>query len=346
MVGIDETVRRLAARLTHRIQSLPVLALTVHTACNCRCVMCDIWTANARGREISGEELDRHLAAIRRLRVQRVMLTGGEPLLHANLWRFCARLRELDVRISLVTTGLLIGAHAADIAAYVDEVVVSIDGPPEVHDAIRRVRGGFEKIERGLVQLARTRVRPRVTVRSVVQHLNCSRLLDTVRSARGLAVDRLSFLAADVSSPAFNRPLPWSEARQAEVALSLGELPVLAASIRAVEQHCARDVTGGFVVGGGAALWRIHAHYGALLGQQAWPPTTCNAPWVSAVLEPDGQLRPCFFHQPYLQPGDGNLETSLNHPRAIAFRRRLDVNRDETCRRCVCTLNVLPWAEV
>ena len=73
MVALSEAGRRLQTRWSHRIQSLPILALTVHSACNCRCVMCDIWKANADKREISTANLDRHLDDIRALRVQRVM---------------------------------------------------------------------------------------------------------------------------------------------------------------------------------------------------------------------------------------------------------------------------------
>ena len=62
----------------------------------------------------------RHLDAIRALRVQRVMLTGGEPLLHRNLWALCERLQALSVRITLVTTGLLIEQHAARDRALID----------------------------------------------------------------------------------------------------------------------------------------------------------------------------------------------------------------------------------
>ena len=117
MVGPGEIARRARGRVTHRLESLPILALSVHSACNCRCVMCDIWKANADKREISADDLERHVDAIRALRVQRVMLTGGEPLLHRNLWALCRQLQALGIRITLVTTGLLIDTHAADIAA-------------------------------------------------------------------------------------------------------------------------------------------------------------------------------------------------------------------------------------
>jgi MoaA/NifB/PqqE/SkfB family radical SAM enzyme len=342
MVGVAETARRLVSRTTHRIHSLPVLALDVHTACTCRCVMCDIWTANAHRREITAEELEKHIAAITRLHVQRVMLTGGEPLLHRNLWNLCARLRECGIRVTLVTTGLLVGAFAGDIAAHVDDLVISIDGPPDVHDAIRRVRGAFDRIERGLLILANHAEHPRTTVRSVVQRMNCARLVQTVHAVRSLAVEHLSFLAADVSSTAFNRPEPWSETRKGEVAISDDQLPLLAATIRAVEGQCADELRSGFLVGGSIALWKIHDYYSALTGHAPFPHTRCNAPWISAVLEPGGQVRPCFFHKPYPVEAQ-SLEDVINAPAAVAFRRKLDVRSDETCQRCVCTLSLAPW---
>lgn len=346
MVGVFEAARRVSTQLTHRIHSLPILALTVHTACNCRCVMCDIWTANAQGREMSFDELEHHLAAIRRLHVQRVMLTGGEPLLHRNLWRLCERLRAEGIRISLVTTGLLVERHLAAIADNVNELVVSIDGPREVHDVIRRVPGGFAKIERGLELLANYAARPKTIARSVVQRLNCAHLVQTVEAVRRLPIDRVSFLAADVTSTAFNRPTRWDAERQAEVALSEDQLPLLAASIDAVRVRCSRAIESGYLVGGVEGLWRIHAYYGALAGIRDFPPTRCNAPWVSAVMEPGGTLRPCFFHQPYFSDRPQELDAALNVPTAVSFRRLLDVQADETCKRCVCSINVAPWAEV
>ena len=345
MVGPLETGRRLRGRHTHRLESLPILALSVHSACNCRCVMCDIWKANSDKREMSAAELQSHVAGMRALRVQRVMLTGGEPLLHSNLWALCQRLRQERIRITLVTTGLLIAQHAADIAANVDELVVSVDGAPDVHDAIRRTRGGFVRIERGLRLLHNYAPRPRLTVRSVVQRDNHARLVQTIEAVRGLEVDALSFLAADVSSTAFNRAQPWSPERQSEIALSRDQLMTLAAAIAEVEGRCHEAIESGFVVGGVRTLWRIHDYYSGLQDLGALPLVRCNAPWVSAVLEPGGVLRPCFFHAPYAYAAGQSLEEAVNAPAAVAFRRGLNVTTNETCRQCVCTLSLPSWAD-
>jgi MoaA/NifB/PqqE/SkfB family radical SAM enzyme len=340
-----EISRRAASHMTGRLRSLPVLAMSVHSACNCRCVMCDIWKANAEKREISIDALERHLPAIRRLHVQRVMLTGGEPLLHSNLWRFCELLRAQGIHLTLVTTGLLLDVHAEPVARLVDHVVISIDGPPATHDAIRRVRGGFHRITGGVSALYGYRQRPTITARSVVQKSNCDRVDATIRAVADIGVDRLSFLAADVTSTAFNRATPWPAERQAEVRLSADDLPKLENAIERAQRTCGSLLDCGFVQNGAASLWRIYDHYAATLGLGAFPPVRCNAPWVSAVLEPDGLVRPCFFHAPYGRTDRAGLDDTVNSPAAVQFRRALDVRTNDICRRCVCTLSLPVFSE-
>jgi hypothetical protein len=149
----------------------------------------------------------------------------------------------------------------------------------------------------------------------------------------------MSFLAADVSSPAFNRSEPWSADRVAEIAVPASALPELEQSICRAATAAPHLIDGGFVSGGRGSLDRIVQYYRALGGGAAFPAVQCNAPWVSAVLEPGDVLRPCFF-QPSYAPATEGLEAALNSPSAIAFRRGLDVAANETCRRCVCSLNL------
>jgi MoaA/NifB/PqqE/SkfB family radical SAM enzyme len=344
VVGPGEIARRARGRVSGRLESLPILALSVHSACNCRCVMCDIWKANAEKREISSDDLSRHVDSIRALRVQRVMLTGGEPLLHRNLWALCGQLQSLTIRITLVTTGLLIDRHAPAVASAVDTVVISLDGPPDVHDSIRRVRGGFERIAAGVMALHAQPTTPRLIARCVVQRDNAAAIGATIAAAHRMGFDEISFLAADVSSTAFNRSEPWPAPRAAEIAVGRDELPMLIDAIGHAAYVNAELFSNGFVAGGRASLDRIVQYYRALSGDSELPSVQCNAPWVSAVLEPGGVLRPCFFQAPYAMHPD--LAAGVNGEQAVAFRRSLDVATNETCRRCVCSLNLPLTASV
>src|SRR4030095_8379205 len=106
MPSFTESAKRLLTAKTHRIYTLPVVVLMPHSRCDCRCVMCDIWRANQTQREISLDVLAALVGELRALSVQYVVLTGGEALLHRNLWALCEQLRALPLRITLLTTGM------------------------------------------------------------------------------------------------------------------------------------------------------------------------------------------------------------------------------------------------
>ena len=87
-------------------------------------------------------------------------------------------------------------------------------------------------------------------------------------------------------------------------------------------------------------LRRLSQYFAALHGRAEFPLPVCNAPWVSTVIEADGTIRPCFFHPPFGNIHNQPLATILNSAAAVAFREQLDVQRDSTCRKCVCTLHL------
>src|SRR5262245_57880004 len=104
MPSFTESAKRLLTAKSHRIYTLPVVVLMPHSRCNCRCVMCDIWKANQNKQELTRGDLARHLDVLRKLNVQWVVLSGGEALMHSNLWTLCELLAELNIKISLLST--------------------------------------------------------------------------------------------------------------------------------------------------------------------------------------------------------------------------------------------------
>ena len=100
------------------------------------------------------------------------------------------------------------------------------------------------------------------------------------------------------------------------------------------------DFASGFIQESPVKLRRIAAYFRAAHGRGTFPRVNCNAPWVSAVVEADGTVRPCFFHAPLGNIHREGLPAILNSPQAIAFRRGLDIRRDPICTRCVCTLKL------
>jgi Fe-coproporphyrin III synthase len=300
--------------------------------------MCDIWKTR-EGKTFHVEDLEPHVDSIRRLGVRWIAFSGGEPLLNPQLPMLCSILRKENIRLSLLTTGLLLQKCAADVAVSFDDVIVSIDGPPDVHDAIRRVDGGFALIASGTKAVREHRRDLPITARTTIQKANHRRLRETIRAAQEIDLNGISFLAADLTSTAFNRPLAWPVSRQDEIGLSLEEVQELEAEIEALIAETPCGTHDAFVAENGDKLRRIAMHFRAHLGLVPSQAPACNAPWVSAVVEVNGAVRPCFFHPVIGNLRDATLESVLNSQQARDFRENLVVAEDPICRRCVCSLN-------
>ena len=321
-----------------RLTSLPILLLNVHEHCNCRCVMCDIWQRKD-GRELDLGDFARHRESLLQLGVRNVVLTGGEPLLHRNFEMLCDFLKECNILVTLLTTGLLISEHAAAVAKGVDEVIVSLDGPEEVHDQVRRVKGAHRLIGDGISAIRQISTRIPVHGRCTVQKANHRHLRETVAAAKALSFDSISFLAADATSQAFNRELVWPGQRQNQIMLTHQEVEALEEEITGLIRENALEIRSRYIRESEAKLKRIIRCFREHLGERSPVAPLCNAPWVSAVLEVDGSVRPCFFHNKIGDVEGRTLEQVMNGPEARAFRASLKVSENAICQRCVCSLN-------
>jgi Fe-coproporphyrin III synthase len=320
------------------LTTVPILVVHAHSSCNCRCVMCDIW--KTKGTKTFGiHELQAQLDSIRRLGVRWVVFSGGEPLMNQELPELCSILRNEGIRLTLLTTGLLLKKHAASVAVGFDDVIVSLDGSPEIHDQIRRVERAFVLLGEGVSALRDVRPDIRITARCTVQKANHHYLWQAAETAHYLRLNGISFLAADLTSSAFNRPLIWPVSRQAEVGLSLSQLAVLEDVIERLISRGESEFGTGFIAESPEKLRRIASHFRAHLGLETGESPVCNAPWVSAVIEADGAIRPCFFHPPIGDLRKTTLEAAINGLPARTFRANLDIPRNPICQNCVCSLN-------
>lgn len=119
------------------------LRISVIDRCNFRCVYCMPKTVFGRDYPflprfelLSFEEIVRVARASVDLGVEKIRLTGGEPLLRRNLERLIEQLVRLPVELTLTTNGSLLQAKAQGLKdAGLDRVTVSLDG---LDDAVFR----------------------------------------------------------------------------------------------------------------------------------------------------------------------------------------------------------------
>lgn len=313
-----------------RATRLRLLVLAVSDHCDQTCAHCDIWRGEGRAASLSREE---RLAIVEDALaggVEEALLTGGEPLLSADLWPLAERLRAGGVRLSLATNGMLLDRYAGRVAGLFHEVYVSLDGASAAtHDGLRGVPA-FDRLAAGLRALRAAPSGPSVlcTARVTLHGGNLGEFGAIVAAARGLGVDHVSFLPLDAASLAFGghpeRRLPL-----------LPSAPAVRAFVAEVARlEAAGAFADGFVLESPAKLGRLARHLEASQGRAAFARPPCDAPWWSSVVEADGSVRPCFFHEPVADARAGlrAIRASAGYSTALARIRR----PNPTCDRCVC----------
>jgi MoaA/NifB/PqqE/SkfB family radical SAM enzyme len=126
-------VKLLGRRITRRKSPFQV-TFSLTNRCNFRCDYCHI-PLQHRAEMTTAE----WLAAIDELAdagMGRASFMGGEPLLRKDLPELIAHVKRRGVHASINTNGWLVPQHL-DALAQLDLVCITLDGPPEIHDAQR-----------------------------------------------------------------------------------------------------------------------------------------------------------------------------------------------------------------
>lgn len=143
------------------------LRVSVTDRCNYKCVYCRTGNQGAQFADLAIEDYLRMIRVFVSLGIDKVRLTGGEPLLRKNLVRLVTQLAELGPKeiqngsrsaqkkgldIAITTNGHLLADLAAPLkAAGLSRVTVSmdaVDGPTFAR--ITRVPGSFERVLSGI----------------------------------------------------------------------------------------------------------------------------------------------------------------------------------------------------
>lgn len=121
--------------------SLRYLELQITERCNLRCKHCYI--GDGAVKELSSAEIRSTLAEFEEMQGLRVLITGGEPLLHHDFEAINSMLPDFFLRKVLFSNGLLLSRDVLKRLS-VDEIQISIDGLEQGHDSLRG-KGTFRK---------------------------------------------------------------------------------------------------------------------------------------------------------------------------------------------------------
>jgi heme d1 biosynthesis radical SAM protein NirJ len=140
-----------------REPSGPVVIWNLVRRCNLACQHCYSISADVDfPGELSTAEVFSVMDDLKRFGVPVLILSGGEPLLRADLPDIARRAKQMGFYVGLSTNGTLIGTHnIGELAATgFDYLGVSLDGIEGTHDRFRRKAGAFRAAMEG-IRLAR-----------------------------------------------------------------------------------------------------------------------------------------------------------------------------------------------
>lgn len=345
MIPVSQLATNLVCRLgevTNHSFILPLLIFYPTSRCNSRCISCDWWRSTGED-DLTLEEIATMVRLLAGWGTRTVAFSGGEPLCRDEVFEIASLFRAGGMKLHLLTSGVLLHKFATEIATTFERVTLSLDGSTAAsYHAVRGV-AGLVPIETGVTKLKKIAPRLPVTARATLHAANYRELPHLVAKAKALGLDGISFLAADVSSNAFGHP---GSRKDQGLLLSVDQIAEFSAIIDETVRDHAEDFASGFIAEHPDKLRRLPQYYAAMQGHGTFGPVSCNAPWVSAVIEANGNVRPCYFHQPV-----GNVRTKslakILQDDLPAFRRTLDVSAHPVCERCVCSLRVSltsrPW---
>ena len=170
------------------------LRISVTDRCNFRCVYCmprDVFDENytflPQSSLLSFEEITKIARVFVGLGVEKIRLTGGEPLVRRDLERLIAMLSELDVDLTLTTNGSLLAKKAGALkAAGLKRITVSLDSLDDaVFMGMNDVDFPVAKVLEGIDAAAAAGLAP-IKINMVVKRgVNDTHVLDMARHFRG-----------------------------------------------------------------------------------------------------------------------------------------------------------------
>lgn len=326
------------------------ISLFLTYKCNLRCKMCGQWGVNGAFAEFSRDLLRQRLspteikALIENVAFFKpnITLFGGEPMLHPDWLEIVKIVKQAGLRCNIVTNGTLVGKYAQEIlASGLDEIILSLDGPAEIHDKIRRVPGAYQTTIDGFHHL--NRLKTRANSQKPIININCTLFEENYRymtdvstaakmiQSKGVTFHHLLFL----SKPTVNRFLEsfrsdFGQTPGDWIGFAREKPPSIDASYLIEQAHQLtrknQDIDIAFYPN--FTPTELREWYSGFEFEARSYKNRCLSLWMTAYIFPDGHVRP--YHTMNFSPGNirnAKFTDIWNNPTYRSYRRYIKKNK-------------------
>jgi MoaA/NifB/PqqE/SkfB family radical SAM enzyme len=138
------------------------ISFTITNSCNLRCRMCGQWSEEGYihnrvknpGSQMELADWKRLVDEIAAYKIRFILVRGGEPFLFPGIIELLEHIHSKGIFISIDTNGTVLKKYAADLVRIGNmHITFSVDGPEEIHDSVRGVKGSFQKTKENIALL-------------------------------------------------------------------------------------------------------------------------------------------------------------------------------------------------
>lgn len=300
--------------------------------CNLKCKHCAYDSGTKLPNELELGSWYELLDELERLRVLRLIISGGEPLVYTRAKELFNFLRSKRIRVDLLTNGTLIDQELAQILSSSNIcTTISLDGAKEPTHNQLRGSNCFYKVLNGLNLLAKTR--GNFGISTVVNKQNIGEMEDIVKIGIELGARSVGFILID----------PIGRAKYAkDYLLTNKDIVIVSSQVKVLQERYNEKLQVEY-------LDPSIPNYKDLDISKEYDLIYCTAGTTRMAIRSDGAVFPCVyaFHDDKFLIGNIISETAKEiwaKPKWMTFRGMIRLKDLHICRRCelsrACTLKI------
>jgi MoaA/NifB/PqqE/SkfB family radical SAM enzyme len=136
------------------VSASPIFHVHPSLRCNLACAHCYSHSSPSERDALAPELIEQAIADAAALGFGILSVSGGEPLMYEGLVPMLAHARALGMRTQIATNGWFLESPRLEQAApLLDLLAISVDGPRELHNALRGSPRAFDRLVRGLASI-------------------------------------------------------------------------------------------------------------------------------------------------------------------------------------------------
>lgn len=315
-----------------QVQAPQLLILDITHACNLHCRICDIWKTHKDEKDLDLEVIKKLLTEAKQLEIKEIALSGGEPLLRADILEILEHAKNLGIKnLGILTNGIEMEKQFNIIKPYLlDKTispVISLDSlKPEIHNYIRNDKNAWRKTMQGikvLLELKQHHRQVEVNIISIVLNQNLEELLPLAEHLHSIGVSSLQFQGLLANN------LNLAQRKQSEFWIQAEQLSLLDQTLEGLVSF--KEAKGNFIKNSRSNLLLLKKYF---RGQLEKSDVICMSAEKTFLVSNQGMCTTCFL--PYGNVRRQHLKNIMEDKQIIAARKAVKLCSWPCLLPCFC----------